>query len=120
MFPDTTGQNSCDYSAHAFFAYCARLWPMHFREAHIESGRKADILDLALQISDPDSRCFRRWLEENEEIVHVGSPTISQLTIASTFGLVIIVKRLLDIGADVNADTTATHSRQLHLEAESR
>jgi ankyrin repeat protein/Cdc6-like AAA superfamily ATPase len=102
---DTTGQNSCDQSAHAFFAYCARHWPMHFRKAHIESSEDADISDLALQISDPDSRCFPKWMEEYDMFDYVESPkSHSQLTIASFFGLVTVVMSLLDKDADVNAE----------------
>ena len=99
-----TSQIGGDRTTRAFFAYCARLWPLHFREARVESSKNADISDLALQISHPGSRCYKKWVQEyNKNYYDEITDSCSQLTVASLFGHNVIVKTLLDKDADVNA-----------------
>ncbi|KAJ4341921.1 hypothetical protein N0V95_007106 [Ascochyta clinopodiicola] len=100
---DKTGWESYDHNRHAFFGYCGRFWPMHYREAQIEGDRDQAILILAFQISDPHSRCYSEWLHEHSTNAHRKPYDFySQLILVSFFGHYQIVGTLLDKGADVN------------------
>ena len=87
----------------AFLDYSARFWGIHFREAGINSDDTA-IVVISSKISDPDSKAYSAWSTIYWKDTYWDKPsTPTGLIVGAYFGHSVVVKLLLDKGADVHA-----------------
>ncbi|OAQ62928.1 ankyrin repeat domain-containing protein [Pochonia chlamydosporia 170] len=84
----------------AFLEYSAKNWASHFREANIMDDD--GIISSALEISDPNSESFSAWFGIYWKATRMRTTKFTSLMGASYFGHNVIVKLLIDKGADVD------------------
>ncbi|KAI1073287.1 hypothetical protein LB507_010815 [Fusarium sp. FIESC RH6] len=85
----------------SFLNYSATSWMDHFRKADINDA--ADVLPLVQMICDPGSESFRVWHVRYRKATVLIPETCTDLIMASYIGLPVIVKLLLDKGAEIEA-----------------
>ncbi|KAH8126241.1 ankyrin repeat-containing domain protein [Trichoderma asperelloides] len=88
-----------------FLDYSASFWGAHFHEAKFEDGDT--ILPLALRICNPTSKSFSKWFKlqsiHYEEGKKANPMRFTKLMVAAYFGHHVLVKLLLQQGADIEA-----------------
>jgi hypothetical protein len=103
LFADVTQRKDQFIARATLFKYSAQFWPVHFREACVDSHTDAAISRLALAVSNPNSRSFSQWSRKHWQISRSRSPgKHSELAIASILGHNAVVQLLLNENADVN------------------
>ena len=88
---------------HDFLDYSAKYWTAHFRSADVMEGA---IVALALKVCNSRSKRFVTWFQAYW--INVGSysqcpQNFTDLMIGSYFGLEVVVRLLLEKGADIEA-----------------
>ncbi|GKU11969.1 unnamed protein product [Fusarium langsethiae] len=87
---------------HQFLDYSAKAWGTHFREAGFMDDDS--IVPLALRICDTASKSYSLWFRIYwETLGRRTTKCFTDLMIASYYGHYVIVKRLLDKGAEIEA-----------------
>jgi hypothetical protein len=99
---DANKKASHSIDRHAFLDYAARTWGPHFREADIIDD--AAIIPFALRICDPDSNSYSVWSRIYWETTYMqATENFTDLMVASFYGHRVVVKLLLERGAEVEA-----------------
>ncbi|WZH42152.1 LOW QUALITY PROTEIN: Serine/threonine-protein phosphatase 6 regulatory ankyrin repeat subunit B [Fusarium acuminatum] len=99
---DANKKASHSIDRHAFLDYAARTWGAHFREADIIDD--AAIIPFALRICDPDSNSYSVWSRIYWETTYMqATENFTDLMVASFYGHRVVVKLLLERGAEVEA-----------------
>lgn len=97
--------------------YAAQTWGDHLREAHITDGDA--IIPFVLGICDPTSKVCLQWLSMYCDNAYKRKlKNMTNLMITSYFGHYVIVKVLLEKGAEVNAKVGRYYRTALSLAAE--
>ncbi|KAH7173109.1 hypothetical protein DER46DRAFT_596919 [Fusarium sp. MPI-SDFR-AT-0072] len=96
------GEAGHSIDSYAFLDYSAKTWGAHFREAGIIDD--AAIIPFALRICDPDSNSYTVWfrLYWGTKYMEV-TEHFTDLMLTSYYGHRVIVKLLLEEGADIEA-----------------
>ncbi|OOQ88032.1 hypothetical protein PEBR_14662 [Penicillium brasilianum] len=96
---DTKGEIDQHLDCYKFIVYAAKNWVTHFLKAGLSASD--DIVHPALSICDPNSKSCSAWFSiQWNSTFPMQVEKFTTLTISSYFGLEIIVKLLLDGGAD--------------------
>ncbi|KAI7759595.1 hypothetical protein LZL87_013996 [Fusarium oxysporum] len=99
---DMDGEAGNSFDRHAFLDYSAQTWGAHFREADIIDD--AAIISFALRICNPDSKSYWVWFRIYWKPTHMTTTAyFTDLTLASYYGHRVLVKLLLEKGADVES-----------------
>jgi len=99
---DANGEASHYINNYAFLDYSAKNWGTHFRVADISNN--ADIVPFALRICNSDSKSYSAWFKIYWETENTDLPRhFPDLMVASYFGHKVVVKLLLEKGAEVEA-----------------
>ncbi|EWY79535.1 hypothetical protein FOYG_17336 [Fusarium oxysporum NRRL 32931] len=100
--PDMDGEAGHTVDRHAFLDYSAQTWGAHFREADIIDD--AAIISFALRVCNPDSKSYWVWFRIYWKPTHMTTTAyFTDLTLASYYGHRVLVKLLLEKGADVES-----------------
>lgn len=87
----------------AFLDYSAKAWGAHFRKANIIDDDS--IVPSALKICDPSSKSYSAWLTIYWGTISAQTPPrFTDLMVASYFGHDAVVNRLLENGAEIEAE----------------
>ncbi|KAH8894380.1 hypothetical protein GQ53DRAFT_623367, partial [Thozetella sp. PMI_491] len=103
--PSATGEADQSIDRYTLLDYSARYWSSHVRKGSINDS--TTIVASILILCDPDSNSWSAWFEIfwKARFPGEGIPAdFTGLMIASLEGLDVIVQRLLEMGADVNAE----------------
>ncbi|KAH7187890.1 hypothetical protein DER44DRAFT_122604 [Fusarium oxysporum] len=107
---DIDGEAGNSFDRHAFLDYSAQTWGAHFREADIIDD--AAIISFALRICNPDSKSYWVWFRIYWKHTHMTTTAyFTDLTLASYYGHRVLVKLLLEKGADVDLRITMVGRR---------
>ncbi|KAH6970507.1 hypothetical protein BKA56DRAFT_496680, partial [Ilyonectria sp. MPI-CAGE-AT-0026] len=99
---DANGEASHSFDRHPFLDYSAQTWGAHFREAGIIDD--ATIIPFALRICDPGSKCYSVWFRIYWETTRMRTTEyFTDLMVASYYGHRVVVKLLLEKGAEIEA-----------------
>ncbi|KAL6402688.1 hypothetical protein AUP68_14144 [Ilyonectria robusta] len=99
---DAKGEAGYSFDRPAFLDYSARNWGAHFREADIIDD--AAIIPFALRICDPDSNSYSVWFRIYWKTTHMRTTEyFTDLMLASYYGHRVVVKLLLEKGAEIEA-----------------
>ncbi|KAH7117287.1 hypothetical protein B0J13DRAFT_514240, partial [Dactylonectria estremocensis] len=107
---DTNGEAGHSFDRRAFLNYSAQTWGAHFREAGIIDD--AAIIPFSLRICDPDSKSYSVWFRIYWETTRMTTTKyFTDLMVASYYGHHIVVKLLLEKGAEIDAKDSEYDSR---------
>ncbi|KAH6988821.1 hypothetical protein BKA56DRAFT_709913, partial [Ilyonectria sp. MPI-CAGE-AT-0026] len=99
---DANGEAGHSFDRHAFLDYSAQTWGAHFREAGIIDDTA--IISFTLRICDPDSKSYSVWFRIYWETAGMRTTKyFTDLMVASYYGHRVIVKLLLEKGAEIEA-----------------
>ncbi|KAH7109731.1 hypothetical protein B0J13DRAFT_600603 [Dactylonectria estremocensis] len=99
---DANGEAGYSFDRHAFLDYSAQTWGAHFREAGIIDD--ATIIPFALRICDPHSNSYSVWFKIYWKTTRMRTTEyFTDLMLASYYGHCVVVKLLLEKGAEIEA-----------------
>ncbi|KAH7114765.1 hypothetical protein B0J13DRAFT_488099, partial [Dactylonectria estremocensis] len=98
---DANREASHSVDSHAFLDYSAKAWGAHFRKAGIIDD--AAIIPFALRICDPASKSYSAWFRIYSKTTHMEATNFTDLMLASYYGHRVVVKLLLEKGAEIEA-----------------
>ncbi|KAF2632955.1 purine and uridine phosphorylase, partial [Macroventuria anomochaeta] len=89
---------------HAFLEYSARFWGLHLRESSICDDEGATVAPLIFNLSNPGSKVYSVWSRIYWSSQYLRDPrSLTSLVVACYFGHLAVAKKLLEKGADINA-----------------
>ncbi|KAH7175728.1 hypothetical protein EDB81DRAFT_18581 [Dactylonectria macrodidyma] len=101
---DAKGEAGHSVGSHAFLDYSAKCWGAHFRDASIMDDDA--ILPFALRICDPNSKSYSVWFKIYWKTTRMRTTEyFTDLKLASYYGHRVVVKLLLEKGAEIEADS---------------
>ncbi|KAL6899992.1 hypothetical protein GGI43DRAFT_427716 [Trichoderma evansii] len=112
------GNRSSYNDEYGFLDYSASFWNAHFHEANFEDGDT--IIPFALRICDPISKSYSQWFEiylrsiNYQDVDDMKPLGLTDLMVAAYCGHHVLVKLLLQQGADIESKTNSFGRTPLH------